>query len=52
MENGLCTCRVTELCVSLHTGTNLRIGGNGYTSLLQSEQAELQASFAKVMKKG
>lgn len=36
---------------SLHTGVNLRISGNDYPNLSQSEQAELQASFAQLMKK-
>lgn len=42
---------LTELFVSLHTGINLRISGNGDTNLLQTEQAELQANFAQLMKK-
>lgn len=37
--------------MSLHTGINLRISGNDCPNLSQSEQAELQASFAQLTKR-
>lgn len=52
MKTGNTFLDLTELFVSLHSGINLRISGNDYKNLLQTEQTELQAGFAQLMKKG
>lgn len=51
MKTGNTFLDLTELFVSLHSGINLRISGNDYKNLLQTEQTELQAGFAQLMKK-